>query len=67
MNVIYPRLHMGVAYVGATQMLWKNIRKRYVVANIPKIHKLKTEIASCKQQQEVGVLFKTNGALERVG
>ena len=29
--------------------MWENIRKRYSIPNIPRIHKLKAEIASCKQ------------------
>ena len=48
-NVIEPTLHKSVAYVDSAQKLWENIKKRYVVANIPKIHKLKSEIASSKQ------------------
>ena len=50
MNVIEPKLHKSVAYVDSAQKLWENIKKRHAVANIPKIHKLKAEIASCKQK-----------------
>jgi len=58
MNVIEPKLHISVAYVDSAQNLWKNIKKRYVVANIQKIHRLKAEIASCKQgRQEVIEFF----------
>ena len=58
MNVIDPKLHKSVAYVDSAQKLWENIKKRYAVANIPKIHKLKAEIASCKQNsQEVGIYY----------
>ena len=49
MNVIEPRLHKGVAYVDSAQKLWENIKKGYPVANVPKIHKLKVEIASHQQ------------------
>jgi len=49
MNVIEPKLHKSVAYINSAQKLWKTIKKRYVVPNIPKIHKLKAEIASSKQ------------------
>ena len=56
-NVIEPKLHKSVVYVDSTQKLWKNIKKRYVVAIIPKIHKLKTEIASCKQNNQEVVEF----------
>ena len=29
--------------------MWENLSKRYVVANTPKIHQLKIDLASCKQ------------------
>ena len=48
MNVIDPKLHGIIAYVNSTHAIWENIRKRYSVPNIPRIHKLKVEIASCK-------------------
>ena len=49
MNVIDPKLHASVAYAHSAYAIWENIRKRYSVPNIPRIHKLKAEIASCKQ------------------
>ena len=52
MNVIDPKLHKSVAYVNSAQKLWENIQKRYAVPNIPKIHKLKAEITSCKQNKQ---------------
>ena len=57
MNVIKTKLHKSIAYVDSAQKLWENIKKRYAVANIPKIHKLKAEIASCKQNGEEVVEF----------
>ena len=30
--------------------MWENLRKRYAVANTPKIHQLKTDIVACKQE-----------------
>ena len=57
MNIIDPKLHKSVAYVNSAQSLWENIRKRYAVANIPKIHTLKAEIASCKQNKQEVVEF----------
>ena len=32
-----------------SQAIWENIKKSYAVPNVPKIHQLKAEIASCKQ------------------
>ena len=52
MNFIDPKLHKSVAYVDSTQKLWGNIQKRYAVPKIPKIHMLKAEIASCKQNKQ---------------
>jgi len=52
MNVIDPKLHKSVAYVDSAQKLWKNIQKRYAIPNILKIHKLKAEIASRKQNKQ---------------
>lgn len=49
MNDIDPKLHASIAYADSSQAVWENIQKRYVVPNVPKIHRLKAEIASCKQ------------------
>ena len=57
-DVIDMRLHMSMAFVDYTRTLWEDIGKRYVVANIPKIRKLKAEIASYRQnKQEVMEVF----------
>ena len=56
-NLINPKLHKSVAYVDFTQKLWENIQKRYAVPKIPKIDKLKVEIALCKQDKEAVVQF----------
>lgn len=44
-----PKLHTRVAYAETAQAMWENLQRRYVVANTPKIHQLKTDFASCKQ------------------
>jgi len=49
LNVIDPNLHASTAYADSAQAIWENIKKRYSVPNVPKIHQLKAEIASCKQ------------------
>ena len=36
-------------YADSAQAIWENIRKRYSVPNVPKIHNLKAQITSCKQ------------------
>lgn len=48
-NVIDPKLHASVAYVETAYEMWQNLRKRYAVANTPKIHQLKTDLVACKQ------------------
>ena len=57
MSVIDLRLHKSVSYVDTAQQLWDNIKKRYDVLNIPRVHKLQTEIASCKQNKDVVDFF----------
>lgn len=49
MNMIDPKLHASTAYVELAHEMWTNIEKQYSVPNVPKKHKLKAEIASCKQ------------------
>ena len=41
---------VSIAYVEIAVAMWENLRKRYAVANTPKIHQLKTDIAECKQE-----------------
>jgi len=48
-NVIDPKLHTSVAYEYTAHKMRVNIQKRYSVINVPLIHQLKAEIASCKQ------------------
>ena len=49
-NTIDPKLHTSIAYVETTAVMWENLRKRYAVANTPKIHQFTTNIAACKQE-----------------
>ena len=49
-NVIDPKLHTSIAYVETAAMIWVNLRNRYDVPNIPKIHQLQVDIAACKQR-----------------
>ena len=57
MIVIDLKLHASFAYVKSTQALWENIHKRYSMLNVPKIHQLKAQIASCKQNNQEVVKF----------
>ena len=38
MNIIDLKLHPSVAYVDTAQKLLENIRKRYSISNVPRIH-----------------------------
>jgi len=48
-NVIDPKLHTSVADAETAYEMWENLRKHCAVANTPKIHQLKTDLAACKQ------------------
>jgi len=48
--VINPKLRTSIAYVETASVMWENLQKSYVVANTPKIHQRKTNIATCKQE-----------------
>jgi len=49
LHVIDLKLHASIAYAESAQSIWVNINKRYVIPNVPKVHQLKSDIASCKQ------------------
>ena len=57
MNVIDPKLHPSMAYVDIAHRMWENIRKRYSISNVPRIHQLKVVIASCRQEGQQVVDF----------
>jgi len=42
-------LHTSVAYVETALVMWENLRKRYAIPNMPKIHQFKTDIATAKE------------------
>jgi len=55
LNIIDPKVRLNVAYIGTAYAIWNDLKKRYSVANLPKIHQLKAAIANCKQGNlEVG-------------
>ena len=49
LNVIEPKLRTSIAYVDTTMLMWTNLKKHYVVSNVPKIEQLKTKLAECKE------------------
>ena len=48
-NVIDPKLRLNVAYIDTTHEIWEELKKKYLVVNISKIHQLKVAIVNCKQ------------------
>ena len=58
LNVIDPKLRMSVAYFDTAAIMWNDMKKRYGLANTPKIHQLKATIANCKQgDMDVGDFY----------
>ena len=49
LNVVDPKLRMSIAYSDTAKTMWDDMKKRYAMANTPKIHQLKANIADCKQ------------------
>ena len=49
LNIIDPKLHMSIGYSDIANIMWDDMKKRYAMANAPKIHQLKANIANCKQ------------------
>ena len=47
-NVIDPKLHASVVYAKTAKAMWDYLKRRYTVANGPRISQLKSEIAACK-------------------
>jgi len=47
-NVIEPKLRMSVAYSDRAKLMWEDMKKRYALANTPKIHQFKAHISNCK-------------------
>jgi len=45
-NVIEPQLRPSIAYVDSTYTMWNNLRKRYAMANAPRIYQPKAGIAT---------------------
>lgn len=49
LKVIEPKLRSSIAFVDTMRAMWKNLEQRYAVTNIPKVHRLKANVAKCKQ------------------
>ena len=58
LNVIDPKLRMMIAYCETARSMWDDLWKRCEMANTPKMHQLKENIANCKQgDMEIGELY----------
>ena len=49
LNIIDPMLCLTVAYIEMAHGIWEDLKKRYSVANLLRIHQLKAAVANCKQ------------------
>ena len=49
LNVIDPKIQPSIAYANTAKQMWEDLKKRYAVSDISKIHDLKSQIANCKQ------------------
>jgi len=57
-NVIDPKLRMTISYYDTAKAMWDDLRKHYGMANTPKIHQLKANIANCKQgDMDIGYFY----------
>ena len=58
LHVIDPKLIMTIAYCDTAKAMWDGLRKRYDMANTPKIHQLKADITNCKQgDMDIGEFY----------
>ena len=58
LNVVDPKLRTSIAYSNTAKIIWDDMKKRYALANTPKIHQLKAKIANCKQGDlDVGNIY----------
>ena len=49
---------MTIVYCDTAKDMWDDLRKRYGMANTPKIHQLKANIVNCKQgDMDVGEFY----------
>jgi len=49
LNTVEPNLRSTISYRENARDLWEDIKERFSVANGPRIHQLKADLASCKQ------------------
>ena len=49
LNTVEPRLHSTISYAENAKELWSDIQERLSIANGPRIHQPKSELAGCKQ------------------
>jgi len=47
LNCIEPKLRTNAAYTDTAKVMSDTLNKRYAVANILKVHQLKTSMAQC--------------------
>ncbi|KAJ3690345.1 hypothetical protein LUZ61_019509 [Rhynchospora tenuis] len=58
-NCIDPTLQPSVAYFETVKELWDDLKERFSVGDVPRIHQLKADIAGAKQQGQPVVEYYT--------
>ena len=54
---IEPRVRSTVTFVQDSHKLWENLRKRFSVGNKVRVHRLKEQLASCRQDGQPVIEF----------
>ncbi|XP_020242832.1 uncharacterized protein LOC109821048 [Asparagus officinalis] len=58
-NSIEKSIQLNVVYLETTKEVWDDLRDRYSIGNTPRIHELKSEIASLRQQGTSFMVYYT--------
>ena len=60
LNIIDPKLRTSVAYAESAQAMWTNLKKRYAMANAPKIHQLKAGTVGANKEVSTSLNYTPN-------
>ena len=56
LNIIDPKIRPSISYANIAKVMWEDLKKRYGVSDIPRIHDLKSRMANCKQRTTMSVV-----------
>lgn len=46
---IEPKVKSTITYISDAHQLWENLKKRFYLGNTVRVHQIKAQLASCKQ------------------